>query len=196
MIWDQASPASKPVIAGLDDDQQLIQRFLEGEASAFTVLVNKYRKPVYQIAYRMTRNHQEADDLTQDTFVKAYQGLTKFRGDASFKTWLYRIATNLSINAKKSGRLRKDSGEAPDETSQIEEHHFVDDMMAQERKKKLYRAIETLPPRQRQALVLKSLQDMTCQEVAEIMRCSIGTVKANVFNAIKKLKVLVEGDLA
>jgi len=196
MIWDQASPAAKPVMTDMDDDRHLIQRFLEGEASAFTALVNKYRKPVYQIAYRLTRNHQEADDLTQDTFVKAFQGLSKFRGESSFKTWLYRIATNLSINVKKSGRVSKDIGEAPDDSSQVAEHHFVDDMMAQERKKMLYKAIKTLPPRQRQALVLKSLQDMTCQEVADIMRCSIGTVKANVFNAIKKLKVLVEGDSA
>lgn len=196
MMWDHASSITKPLPKGMDDDRYFVERFLAGEESAFSTLVNKYRKSIYIIAYRFTNNRQEADDLTQDTFVKAYQGLAKFRGDASFKTWLYRIATNLSINTSKCGRIRKDSGESPADDSYACEHPVLDDMMAQERKSKLYTAIGHLPPRQQQALVLKALQDMTCQEVADIMRCSVGTVKANVFNAVRKLKILLEGDLS
>lgn len=184
---------TKPLANPTDEDKAYVARFLSGEESAFTFLVNKYRKTVFAIAYRFTHNRQEADDITQDTFVKAYQGLAKFRQDASFKTWLFRIATNLSINTTKSGRIRKDTGQAPDSDAQVSEAKPLDAMMANERRSYLYQAIQKLPPRQQQALTLKSLQGMNCQEVAEVMKCSVGTVKANVFNAMKNLKKIMKG---
>lgn len=196
MMWERTSSLQETVSKDMDEDRYYVTRFLSGEESAFTFLVNKYRKPVYHIAFRFTRNSQEADDITQDTFVKAYQGLSKFRGDASFKTWLFRIATNLSINTTKSGRIRKDSGEAPEESAKTTHQPVLSNMMAEERKSKLYKAIQLLPPRQRQALMLKSLKEMSCQEVADVMKCSVGTVKANVFNAVRKLKGLLEGELS
>lgn len=194
MIWDQTTAMHHAIRTDVDEDLAQVARFLEGEESAFTSLVNKYRKTVYAIAFKFTHNHQEADDLTQDTFVKAYQGLAKFRKDSSFKTWLLRIATNLSINTTKSGRIRKDSGEAPESDSQAIQIRPLESMIAFERKRKLYQAMVKLPPRQREALTLKSLQDMRCQEVADIMECSVGTVKANVFNAMKNLKKLLESE--
>ena len=171
-----------------DDDMRLVARFRAGDESAFADLVAKYRRQVYAVAYRICGNHEEADDLAQDTFVKAYQKLGGFRGEASFKTWLLRITTNLSINLVKSGRISKDSGEAFSEQWSPQEGAAFEGLVLDERRKYLHDAIKRLPEKQRQTLVLKTYQDLTCEEVANMMNCSVGTVKANLFNALKKLK--------
>lgn len=171
-----------------DEDQATIERFLAGDSVAFTQLMNKYRKVVYAVAYRYSGNHEEANDLTQEAFIKAYKSLKNFRGEASFKTWLLRIVTNLSINLKKSGRMSKDSGYVPEDMDEGASPEALDQVLTSQRNAQLYAAIAKLPPKQKQALMLKTFEDMTCDQVAEAMNCSAGTVKANVFNAIKKLK--------
>jgi RNA polymerase sigma-70 factor (ECF subfamily) len=190
---DTAQPHQTEAMSHVEaDDQALIHRFLDGQDSAFTHIVEKYRRQVYAVAYRFTRNAEEADDLTQETFIKAYENLHKFRGEASLKTWLLRITTNASINMTKSGRISKDIGEAPDEQLiEGEPDSPLGNMIGDERKVALRRAIGHLPPRQKQALLLKTYQEMSCEEVAHMMNCSVGTVKANVFNALKRLKTIM-----
>ena len=173
------------------EDTDLVRRCLAGEDSAFTMLVTKYRRQVYAIAFRFTGNHEEADDLVQDTFIKAYQHLNGFRGEAAFKTWLFRITTNLSINANKSSRVSKDSGQEPDEHWRAQSPRPIQNLIDQQRQRELYQAIAQLPPKQKQTLMLKTFGHMTCEEVASIMKCSSGTVKANVFNALKRLKTIL-----
>ena len=175
----------------VSEDIQWIREFLDGEASSFTKLVNKYRRQVYAVAYRFTRNAEEAGDLTQETFIKAYKGLASFRQESSFKTWLLRITTNLSINYTKSGRISKDSGEEPDEFRTGANGQALEGLLFDERKQELHKAIAKLPPKQKQALMLKTFEEMTCDQVAQVMNCSPGTVKANVFNARKKLKTIL-----
>ncbi len=177
--------------ASKEEDRLLVTRFLGGDELAFTELVNKYRRQVYAVAWRFTHNHEEADDLTQETFVKAYNNLKTFRGESGFKTWLLRITTNLSINLKKSGRVSKDSGETPDEGTAGDTSAPLDNLIEGEKHKQLYRAIQRLPPKQKETLLLKTFKDMTCEEVAGVMRCSVGTVKANVFNAMKRLREIM-----
>ena len=179
-------------IATGDEDAVLIERFLAGDETAFTGLVNKYRKQVYAVAWRLVGNAQEADDLAQETFIKAYRNLNKFRGDAKFKTWLLRITTNAGINMKKSGRISKDSGEAPDDNLEAFSGSALEGLLDDERKLQLRQAINQLPLKQKQTLMLKTYKDMTCEEVASVMKCSPGTVKANIFNALKKLKTMLE----
>jgi len=177
------------------EDTSIIEAILDGEESAYTQLVQKYRSMVYSLAYRYTHNHQEADDLTQETFIKAYQKLKTFRGDASFKTWIMRIATNLSINLKKSGRISKDSGQEPQDFFAASSCSQEARLLQSERNRELYAAIARLPPKQKETLMLKTFEQMTCKQVAEVMQCSVGTVKANVFNAVKRLRsLLVEGE--
>ncbi len=174
------------------EDQALIRAFLDGDGLAFSRLTTKYRKQVYAVAYRFAGNAEEADDLAQETFIKAYENLRRFRNEASFKTWLLRIAANLSINMTKSGRIAKDSGAAPDDSWRGESQgHVLDGLVESERKRALRAAIGRLPPKQRQTLLLKTYEHMTCEEVAQIMKCSPGTVKANLFNAVKRLKTLL-----
>lgn len=181
----------KPREQTANADQILIERCLEGEGSAFTELVNRYRRQVYAVAYRITGNHEEADDLTQESFIRAYRNLGKFRGEASFKNWLLRITTNLSINVKKSGRVSKDVGGEPEDGQLGSEEEPGHSLIEAENRKALHQAIGQLPNKQRQALILKTYEEMTCEQVAEVMKCSVGTVKANVFNALKKLKTIM-----
>jgi RNA polymerase sigma-70 factor (ECF subfamily) len=171
-----------------DEDQVYIERFLAGDTAAFSHLMNKYRRVVFAVAFRYAGNQEEANDLAQEAFINAYKNLPRFRGEASFKTWLLRIVTNLSINLKKSGRMSKDSGQVPEDLDAGASPEALDRVMNSERNVQLYQAIAKLPPKQKQALMLKTFEDMTCEQVAEAMNCSIGTVKANVFQAVKKLK--------
>lgn len=186
-------PLTLNTFAGEQQDEDLlyIERFLAGDTTAFTPLMTKYRRLAYSVAYRYTGNHEEANDLVQEAFIKAYKSLNSFRRDAAFKTWLMRIVTNLSINQQKSGRVSKDSGHVPEDLDQGASPEAFEQIANQQRNAQLYEAIAKLPPKQKQALMLKTFEDMTCEQVAEVMDCSTGTVKANVFNAVKKLKGLM-----
>jgi len=175
-----------------EEDATLVARFLDGDEQAFTRLVTKYRRQVYAIAWRFTRSHEEADDLAQETFVKAYENLKSFRGESGFRTWLLRITTNLSINLKNSGRVTKDSGEAPEEQNLPgADTRPLEALIDQQDNRALYQAIATLPPKQKQTILLKTFREMSCKEVARIMGCSVGTVKANTFNALKRLEKIM-----
>ena len=180
--------ASAMIESDVGEDQTTITAFLAGDEAAFTQLVLKYRKPVYAVAYRFTQNHAEADDLAQEAFLRAYQSLANFRGDSSFKTWILRIVSNLSLNHLKSGRVTKDSGAEPEEHNLSAEATGLDQILEDEERRALRHAIARLPPKQKETLMLKTFQDLTCEQVAEIMQCSVGTVKANLFNAVQKLK--------
>jgi RNA polymerase sigma-70 factor (ECF subfamily) len=174
--------------SSMEEDHALIQAFGQGDETAFPRLVQKYRRQIYGLAFRFTHNHEEADDLAQETFLRAYTHLSSFRGESSFKTWLFRIVTNLSINLSQSSRMAKDTGEEPEEHHVQAEASALEDLLAQDRSVALQRAIATLPPKQKETLLLKTYQDLTCEQVAQVMKCSVGTVKANLFNALKKLK--------
>lgn len=173
------------------EDHQLVEAFLDGDQSAFNIIVDRYRRIVYAVAYRIIHNHEEADDIAQETFIKAYEKLHTFRGEASLKTWLLRITNNLSINLIHSGRISKDSGGELDENMKISEDDLLSGMLENEQKTALKRAITKLPPKQQQTLLLRTYQQLSCKEVANIMNCSVGTVKANVFNGLKRLKSLL-----
>ncbi len=191
-LMDMAQPQKAVTNESATEDGLLIERVLGGDQGAYGQLVSKYREIVYAVAWRITRNAQEADDLAQETFIKAYQNLPGFRRESSFKTWLLRITTNASINMTKSGRISKDSGEAPEDRQLMRQGLALDNMIHTEHRKQLRAAISRLPPKQRQALMLKTYQEMTCEEVASTLSCSVGTVKANIFNALKRLKALLD----
>lgn len=174
-----------------DEDTLLVQRFANGDPTAFDALVQKYRRQVYAVARRFTRNHEEADDLAQETFVRVYQSIASFRAESSFRTWLLRITTNLALNVQKSGRISKDSGAELDAEICDLNPHALQGILEAERQQALQQAIAQLPPKQRQTLLLKTYRDLTCEEVASVMNCSVGTVKANIFNALKRLKSLL-----
>ncbi|MFQ6082443.1 MAG: sigma-70 family RNA polymerase sigma factor [Candidatus Aminicenantia bacterium] len=173
----------------------LVERAKEGDMEAFGELVNRYQKRIYLAIYQMTNNHSEADDLSQETFLKAYQALSKFKKESSFYTWLYRIAVNLVFNfLKKERRLKK----YPLDEKEIRKMgpHFSNSpqkiMEGNELQTKMKEIINTLPLNQRMAINLVIYQGMSHKQVAKIQRCSEGTVSWRLFQARRILKEKLE----
>jgi|WetSurMetagenome_2_1015567.scaffolds.fasta_scaffold360401_2 RNA polymerase sigma-70 factor, ECF subfamily len=172
-------------------DQELVNLALQGDERAFEKLVDKYKKRVYYLAYRMTRDHDSADELAQESFVKAYRALGSFKAGYNFYTWIYRICVNLSINFLKrekhtiSVELLREMDLLPEGRSELDQ---LERMIASEQAGIVRRAIETLPPEQKSAFILKTYENMSYEQMAEVMECSIGTVMSRLFRARQKLR--------
>jgi RNA polymerase sigma-70 factor, ECF subfamily len=193
-----AAPAfamSAPVGSDLDakaaarrEDQLAIEACLRGDVSAFDALVIRHQKAIHRVCYRFTGNTEDAADLTQEVFIKAYRSLPKFRGTSAFSTWLYRIAVNASLSFKAS---RKNRTEEIDEESQdvaFDGPNAEESLDAQLNADYMKEALETLPEKQRLTVMMKVLEERTHAEVAEILGSNVGTVKANLFFAIRNLR--------
>jgi RNA polymerase sigma-70 factor, ECF subfamily len=167
-------------------DFDLIDRCLAGDAGAFDLLVRKHQRSVYQLAYRITRNEEDARDLAQDAFVQAYRSLPGFQRKSSFYTWLYRITVNLCLNYKKAAS-RNDPAEVDDRVADARED-ALDRLAREERERAVADAIATLPPQQRATLTLRVHQGLSHKEIAGILECSEGTAKANYFHAVRGLQ--------
>lgn len=174
-------------------DAALISRYLAGERRAFDELVRHYQKPIYHLAYRYLRSEADAKDLTQRTFLKVYGALPRFRAEASFRTWIYRIAINLCLNELRDRRR----GEASDRPEVIEQALApppdVESLDAQARGAWLRRAIASLPPKQRMVLELRIYDELPFREVAELVGSTENAAKVNFHHAVKRLRTLVEG---
>ena len=175
-------------------DSEVIQRILAGDRAAFDLLVRQYQQDIFRLAYRMTRNPEEAKDLAQEAFVQAYRSLGSFQQRSRFLTWLYRVTMNLCINHLKAAGRR---GAAEVDGSLADDRpDALDSLLAHERNRAVAAAIETLPPQQKATLTLRVHQGLSHREIAEILGCSEGTAKANYFHAVRalqrKLQVLRE----
>lgn len=169
------------------DDRTLVHAFLAGQREAFDVIVERHRRHVYQLCYRFLGNHEDASDLTQDVFVRAFKGLRNFKGDAALGTWLYRVGVNTCLNriALKQPRLETIEPEQHVDQRHPDAHELV---AREERAVVVRRAIARLPPKQRATLVLRIYQEMSHEEIAAVLGSSEGAVKANFFHALGKLK--------
>lgn len=167
-------------------DSEVIQRVLGGDTAAFEVLVLEYQERTYRLAYRMTRNAEDARDLAQEAFVQAYRSLGSFQQRSSFSTWLYRIAMNLCLNHLKSAG-RMDPSEI-DGSLRDRRPNSLEAILTDERTRALAAAIEALPPQQKATLTLRVHQGLSHREIAEVLECSEGTAKANYFHAVRGLQ--------
>jgi len=186
-----ADPAGAARTAVREDDRQAIAACQQGEREAFDRLVERYQRDVYRLCYRYVNNHQDANDMAQDVFLKAYRAIGRFRGDSSFSTWLYRIAVNTCLNFRAARRLPQDelSDQIADGGASAAER-----LHQAQRSAEVRRAVSRLPEKQRATLILKIYQDLTHEEVAGILGSSVGTVKANLFHALANLKKLLTAD--
>ncbi len=181
--------------AGELEDQTLIGKVLEGDMRAFDRLVEKYKKRIYYLAYRMTRDHDSADELAQESFVKAYQAMSGFKPGHSFYTWVYRICVNLSINFLKREKQNvsvdflRDSGIAVNRSNELSQ---LERMIASEQAAIVKEALNMLPPDQKAVFILKTYDDMSYEQMAEVMDCSMGTVMSRLFRARHKLRKALE----
>lgn len=186
--------AAAPAGYADDDDRALIAAFLEGRAGAFDAIVARHQRNVYRLCYRFTENHEDASDLAQDVFVRAFKGLRRFKGDASLGTWLYRIAVNACLNRAAVRRPVTEPIERAQRADDREEGP-LERLMRGERAAALRAAIDRLPPKQRATLILRVYQELPHEEIARILGGSVGAAKANFFHALGSLKrLLVEAE--
>lgn len=189
--------------ASREADRELLEAVLKGDGTAYRGLVEKYQGRVYAMVYGMLRNREDARDVTQEAFVKAYRNLDSFRLESSFYTWIYRIAMNLAIDFTRKRKRRETSGfdeniAARDEDGDIAEAHHEDGPGRQLERKQLFArimgAMQQLPEDQRQVILLRELEGLQYKEIADIMEIPEGTVMSRLFYARKKLQKLLSGD--
>ncbi len=174
------------------DDMQLVAASKKGDQDAFAQLVQRYQRRVFNLVYRMLQHYEEATEITQETFLAAWQGLPSFRGDARFPTWLYRIAYNCSLKSLEQRKRDKALQEAL-QAEQVLEHADSDksadaQLEVHDRQAFIQEHIAGLPAKYRVVLILRHLQDMTYEEMAEILTMPIGTIKTHLFRARNLLK--------
>ena len=174
-----------------DEDQLVIERVLAGDVKAFEVLVKKYQKKIYFLAMRMTRNHDVADELAQESFVRAYMSLASFQKGRNFYTWLYRIAVNQILNylKHKSFTVSLDTPSGQTFLEQIPRSpDQLNRLMNDEQMQEFQTALDSLPPAQKTIFMLKTYEEFSYDEISKIMGCSVGTVMSRLFRARAKLK--------
>ena len=170
------------------EDRALVEAFKGGEESAFTALVIKYREAVYRIARRMLRSHEDASDVTQEVFIRVHRSLARFEARSSLKTWLYRITVNLSLDRSGRGSRYVLSGLRELEWEPSSEQDPAATAVDKELGRVIRSAVDDLPPRQRAMMQLRLYQDLPYAEIARIMGCAEGTVKATMFAGMAKLR--------
>ena len=183
-----------------EDDESLVRRTQHGDASAFDMLVERYKERLYATVYHMTANHEDANDLVQEAFIKAFKSLRSFRGQSSFYTWVYRIAVNRTINFIKR-RKNRNQYSLDDVDSSIQSDPDLVEMMSHvtprreaglaELHAKLNEALQELSEPHRAVVTMHDVQGMTHADIARVMRCSEGTVRSRLFYARQQLQGLL-----
>ncbi|MES2741543.1 MAG: sigma-70 family RNA polymerase sigma factor [Pseudomonadota bacterium] len=171
-------------------DQLLVARFQSGETGAFDLLVARHQHRLMRMISRIVRNPQEAEDMVQETFINAYRGMRLFRGEAAFRTWLYRIGINAAKNCMAAQRQRlateSDAGIDPDGVvaEQLRDLNTPESLLATKQLAAiLEQALAALPLDLRSALVLREIEGCGYEEISAIMACPIGTVRSRIFRA-------------
>ena len=170
------------------DDLELVREFRSGSERAFNELVLKHRQAVYMTAVGMLGSKDDAEDLAQEVFIKAYKSIGEFRGDSAFYTWLYRITVNLCLNQIRKRKVRSFMGletvaaTLPD-SKQADEELDIEELSIHARQ-----AISELPEKQRAVFILRHFRGLPHAEIARIMDRDEGTIKANYFQAVRKLR--------
>ncbi|EWH13584.1 ECF subfamily RNA polymerase sigma-24 subunit [Cellulophaga geojensis KL-A] len=176
------------------NDQHYIAKVLNGDPQAYTFLVNKYKDMVFTLAVRMLRNNEEAEEVAQDAFVKAYAKLNKFKGDSKFSTWLYKVVYNTSLDKLK--KLKKDALVVPIENVTERSLHTIDNALEQmqnkERTVAIQQCIALLSADERALLTLFYFDEMSLKEIAEVTATSVNNLKVKLFRSRKKLAAIIE----
>ncbi len=195
--WSVARPARSGcrVTVTNPTDAELVAACLDGNREAFDVIVERHRRHVYQLCYRFVGNHEDASDLAQDVFIRAYRGLKTFKSQASLGTWLYRIGVNVCLNRVSAKTPKPESieplMEASDHRVASRDESAADALLRGERAGYVRAAIAKLPKKQRATLVLRVYHDLPHEEIASVLGSSVGAVKANFFHALNNLKRLL-----
>jgi len=184
----------------VDQDTPLIRRFQEGDGSAFEELFITYQSKVFNTAYRMLGNYEDARDMAQDVFIRAHKSLRRFRGDSRFYTWLYRITVNSCINKLKSQKTTvsfSDCDESWERTksplSWSPNRGPIKRLEEKELQRHVQNGINSLPGRYRSVIVLRDIQGLRYQEIAEVLGCSLEAVRSSLYRARQELRRELKG---
>jgi RNA polymerase sigma-70 factor (ECF subfamily) len=187
---DQAAETERASMTDLDE-RQLVAACLAGRRDAFDLIVERHRRTVYRLCYRFVGNHEDASDLAQDIFLRAYRGLERFRGQSSLGTWLYRIGVNVCLNRVSVKRPLTE----PIEARPHLDERAVDpatELLRSERATQVRSAIAKLPRKQRATVILRVYHELSHEEIAGVLGSSVGAVKANFFHALGNLRNLLK----
>jgi RNA polymerase sigma-70 factor (ECF subfamily) len=178
----------------LNSDFELIKSFVNGDESSFNRLAVKYQERIYWHARRMTGNHADADEIVQEVLMVLYNKLKTFEFKSSLYTWIYTITNTRSINYLKKKNLR--SFFSLDEISnrKFEQNDVIDNIESKQKIEKIEKALQKLPVKQREVFIMRNFDELSYEEISQITGKSIGTLKANHFHALNKIKEMVKYD--
>src|ERR1035437_4842671 len=188
-------PAPAPVA-----EMDLVKRARRGDLAAYDDLVRRYQERIYATIYHMTSNHEDANDLAQEAFIKAFQALRSFKGGSSFYTWVYRIAVNKTINFLKQRKNRTmmslddldfNAEHDPDLVALVSDKTPRREVALAELQEKLNAAMQKLSEPHRLVVTLHDVQGLSHEEIAKIMECNVGTVRSRLFYARQQLQAIL-----
>ena len=197
MLMAEPAELTDPEPAVPTAEMDLVRRAQGGNLEAYDELIKRYQERIYATIYHMTSNHEDANDLAQDAFIKAFQALKSFKGGSSFYTWLYRIAVNKTINFLKQRKNRLhmslndldfNTENNPDLVALISDKTPRREAGLKELSEKLNEALLKLSEQHRLVMVLHDVQGQSHEEIAEIMDCNIGTVRSRLFYARQQMQ--------
>lgn len=175
-----------------ENDDDLILKVQKGDSNSFDLLVKRYQKRIYFLAYRMVKSHDHADDLAQETFIHAYSAIRSFKVGYNFYTWLYRICINLSINFLKRQKFMISESQFDEEKNPLEKEKArvdtADHLANKELEIKIDRALNLLPPKLKAVLILRIYEDLSYEEIARTLNISMGTVMSRLFRARERMQ--------
>jgi RNA polymerase sigma-70 factor (ECF subfamily) len=179
-----------------EQDDQLIASALQGDQKAYEALLARHKRAIYHVVLKIVRNREEAQDLVQETFMKAFNALASYRSEYRFSTWLYKIAANCAIDFVRRKRIEALSLDKPIETRNGQVEYEVpdtswdpeQDLVRKQKLRSIDEAIESLPDKYREVIIYRHRDDKPYEEIANILRVPVGTVKARIFRARELLK--------
>jgi RNA polymerase sigma-70 factor (ECF subfamily) len=190
------------VSRGHDDDQDVVRRVQGGETEAFEHLVDKYKHKVFRLAFGVLREQDEAMDVAQEAFVKAYRALPRFKGDSAFYTWLFRITMNVALDRKRQRAARAralGTEDVPPEewerTAVSADPDPAEEAAGRERRARIARALESLPEHHRSIIILGDIEGLAYREIAEVLGIPMGTVMSRLHHARRRLREVLSASL-
>ncbi len=185
------------------DDLELVRKARQGDSKAYDQLVVMYKDIVYSIVYRMVHNKQEAEDLTQEAFIKAYKSMASFNEDYAFSTWLFKIATNNCIDFFRKRKLKTYSmNQSVHYKDEEVQHEYADDeptieseLVASERSRMITKAIDKLPEKYKVVIIMRHQKEYSYDQIAEELNLPLGTIKARIFRGREMLNKALRGKL-
>jgi len=183
------------------DELKVIEKVLDGDIDSFGILVKRYEKQIVNFIFRMIGNYQDALELSQEVFLRAYTGLKTYSSEYSFSTWLFRIARNRTIDFIRKRRIKTVSIEGSGEEDSLKPQYETNELRPDEvfeknrRARLVEKAVARLPEEYREVIIMYHVDGLKYEEISEILALPIGTVKNRIFRARKMLKELLEGEI-